>query len=171
MGIPTSRTNSGRIKLEEAPVSNKISIVFRLRRPRSGRFFLMTPMAQHLLLSEYPPRLLKSILSGQFPCLRLWFFRVSYEGIFTTEAQSSLSSEYFFNQKLFPPRPQRLRGEKSEYGYTAEAQSSQSDSNDRNFYLFTLFSASPFSFPSSPTPSRRSPPCLCLPFWSECNES
>ena len=37
-------------------------------------------------------------------------FWVYCEGVFTTEAQSSQSSECFFNQKLFAPRPLRLRG-------------------------------------------------------------
>jgi hypothetical protein len=39
-------------------------------------------------------------------CILFWFFRVSCEEIFTTEAQCRVRSDVY--QKLFPPRPQRL---------------------------------------------------------------
>src|SRR6266496_4432928 len=51
-----------------------------------------------------------------------WLLRVSCEEDFTTEAQSSQSSENFLNQKLFTPRPPRLRGAISEPCFTRKSE-------------------------------------------------
>jgi hypothetical protein len=70
-----------------------------------------SPWASHPSLEKHALSRVEGRGRGDF-----WvgLFRVSYEKLFTTEAQSSQSSENFFNQELFPPRPPRLRGAISE---------------------------------------------------------